>query len=445
MSLLLRHTLALLLLATLHARAQGPNLPAGTRFILSHFAEPGGVQDERLYISHSPDGLTWQTLNGGTPVWQPAGWQSFTNVVRDPAIIHEGGWFWVAYTSGNYGRHQSFGLVKSTDLVNWIFVGEISAVRPGATDQLTWNPVWFRDGDGSVHLFISLSLTATNFSPVPNMQVHEMHPLNADFTQWSVPALIDLPHNNTNELWVWKEGATYHALYIYLQAGGNHYHSTSTQLLSGWSAPQLIGLYHQEGGMMLPRPGGGYRMFLESGYSGLPTGYRIYDFDANFASLGQGQLVTSAIPMRNGKMIAAPATTTFAQWQTQWLGDLPAAQQAPDADPDGDGRSNLLEAAIALNPRSATDPGLPYGFSITDGGQNYLALSYRRLPSLAGVSCTVESAAAGLVFAPAGAAFAARSATLLSDGSERVEMVDVLPMSSGGSRFVRLQVTQAGP
>ncbi len=446
MNPIIRHTLAVLLTA-LPIFAQGPNLPAGTRFIMSHFVErPTTGQDERLYISCSADGLTWQTLNSGAPVYQPDGWAGFHNVVRDPAIIYEGGWYWVAYTSGNYGRHPSFGLAKSADLLNWTFVGEIPAARSGATDQLTWNPVWFRDGDGSVHLFVSLSLTGgSTYNPVPNMQVHEMHPLNGDFTAWSAPALIGLPTANTNELWVWKEGSTYHAFYVQLPNGGQHLHSTSTSLITGWSPAQSLGLNAQEGGMILPHPGGGYRVFLEAGYSGLPLGYRAYDFDANFASTGPGQLFTSSVPMKNGKMIAARATTDFADWQTEHLTDLPAVQQTPEADPDGDGRRNLLEYATGLDPRLPTDAGAPRGFTTASNGEDYLALSYRRLPSLADVNYTVESGGASLLFGPAGTTFAPRAVTLLSDGSELVEAVDSVPLSSGGPRFVRLRVSLEAP
>jgi len=114
-----------------------------------------------FYISTSTDGLTWQA-----PKW----WRSrlatgrigpaFNNVVRDPAIIFDNGWYWVAYTSGNYGQHQSFGLVKSTDLTNWQYVDEVSAVRPGAglgsIDVET--RFGFRDSDNSIHLSISLNL-----------------------------------------------------------------------------------------------------------------------------------------------------------------------------------------------------------------------------------------------------------------------------------------------
>ncbi len=425
--------------------AQSAALPDGTRFVMSHFKiTPGSnVQDERLFISYSADGLNWQSLNGQLPVWEPVNAAPFTNVVRDPAIIYEGGFFWIAYTSGNYGRHASFGLVKTPDFVSWTLVGEIGTAIPGATDQLTWNPVWFRDGDGSVHLLISLSLTGgANYTPVPDMRVHEMHPLNAGFTQWSAPVLMGLPTANTNELWVWKEGATYHALYVNI-ATGRQLHSTSNQLLTGWSPAQILGYQGQEGGMVLPRPEGGYRLFLEPGYSGLlPWGYRTYELATDFSSLGPAQLVTSEVVMRNGKMTAAPATTHYAGWQVQYLTDLPAAQQLPTADPDGDGRTNLFEYSTALHPRNPTDQGEPRGFFLTTpSGERHLTLRYRRLPSLADVSYGLETAGAALAFTSAGGAFTPRSFTLLSDGSELVETVDDTAASSGGPRFIRLKLT----
>ncbi len=116
--------------------SQTPVVPAGSRFVMSHFKSNNHGGDERLYISVSPDALNWTALNGGNPVWQPVGWAGFENVVRDPAIIFNSGYYWVAYTSGHYGRHASFGLVKSTDLLNWTLVGEIACVLPGRPGSL---------------------------------------------------------------------------------------------------------------------------------------------------------------------------------------------------------------------------------------------------------------------------------------------------------------------
>ena len=106
--------------------------------------------------------------------------------------------FWVAYTSGTYGRHASFALIKSADFLNWTFVGDISTAIPGATDSLTWGPIFFRDGDGSIHILVAISLTGGGtFNPTPDLRVHEMHPLDAGFTQWSAPVPLPLPTNWT--------------------------------------------------------------------------------------------------------------------------------------------------------------------------------------------------------------------------------------------------------
>ncbi|HWB60842.1 MAG TPA: hypothetical protein VG733_15200, partial [Chthoniobacteraceae bacterium] len=84
-------------------RAQTAELPAGTKYVMSHFKANGSGGDQRLYISISQDGLTWTALNNGNPVWQPADYNPASSTVRDPAIIYNNGFWWVAYTSGNYG------------------------------------------------------------------------------------------------------------------------------------------------------------------------------------------------------------------------------------------------------------------------------------------------------------------------------------------------------
>ncbi|HET6408144.1 MAG TPA: hypothetical protein VFG14_09710, partial [Chthoniobacteraceae bacterium] len=163
-------------------------LPAEARFVMSHFKANAGGGDERLFVSWSPDGLNWTCLNNGLPVWQPPGWEGFWNVVRDPSIIFANGYYWVAYTAGNYGKGAKFGLVKSTDLVNWEFVASVDVTLPGATDQLTWNPVFFEDGDGSIHATIAISpVGGSQYNCVPYMRVHEIHPVSPDWSTWSTP------------------------------------------------------------------------------------------------------------------------------------------------------------------------------------------------------------------------------------------------------------------
>jgi hypothetical protein len=331
----------------------GQTLPPEARLVMSHF-KVGGGGDERLYVSWSPDGLNWTCLNNGLPVWQPPGWP-FSDVVRDPTIVFANGCYWVAHTSGNYGKGNTFGLVKSTDLLNWTFVVSVDATLPGATDQLTWNPVFFEDGDGSIHATIAISPTGgSQYNPVPNMRVHEIHPVNADWTQWSTPVPLDLPDSNTNEGWIWKEADTYHIAYISFSRSGQLIHATSKNLVSGWGSDKVLGYGSQEGPMILPKPGGGYRLYLEGGNS-IGTGYKTCDFDETLSNPTPQTLVNATVPMRNGKICAAHGTMTFSQWQNAYLSGVPIERRGALADADDDGLANVIEHSLGTNPLVYTD------------------------------------------------------------------------------------------
>ncbi len=411
--------------------AQQPNVPPGSRFVMSHFKNDGGGGDERLYISVSPDGLNWTALNGGNPVWQPDGWHGFGNVVRDPSIIYDNGYYWVAYTSGNYGNHESFGLVKSRDLLNWTVVGQINVLVPGAPDQLTWNPVFFRDGDGSVHVFINISPTGgSTYNPAGTMRTYETHPVNADWTEWSTPVLINLPGNNSNEFFAWKEGDTYHAIYVDFSSGSAWIKVSSQSLTSGWGNAQTIGSRGMEGGMILKIPdGSGYRFYAEPGNGSSGT-YATSDLNGTFTAGTAFQPVQSSIGMRNGKMTALVGTTSFTDWQAQELSGLSLAEQSATADPDSDGLVNLLEAASALEPLSPARNGHPVL------GVTSLSLTYRRAPWLA---ITLQPEASPDLFNWELNSLHTDSITLLTDGTEEIVVRDTTATSA--ARFMRLRAT----
>jgi hypothetical protein len=322
--------LCLLVSATV-ARAQTAQLPPGTQYVMSHFKADGGGGDERLYISISPDGLRWTALNNGNPVWQPANWAPFSNVVRDPSIIFNNGFWWVAYTSGTYGHHASFGLVKSPDLINWTFVGEIDATIPGAAaqygasyDPLTWNPVFYSDSDGSVHVFVNISpINGSQYNPTPKMNPYELHPANNDWTQWSAPALVGLQDGDTNEFYVWKTGATYNAIFVNFNNGSAWTYATSSSLLTGWQDVRSIGFNNWEGGMIIPQSDSSGRLYLEPG-NGAPTpGYQWCESYDNLVSFSAQHLVNSDVPMRNGKMTSDfPQSELVPALSRLWLGAL---------------------------------------------------------------------------------------------------------------------------
>ena len=437
---------ALVLLGLLGARTAHPQsaLPVGTRFVMSHFKADGGGGDERLYISHSPDGQNWTALNNGQPVWQPPNWSGFNNVVRDPTITFANGFYWVAYTSGNYGNHASFGLVKSADLLTWSFVMEVPAGVPGATNQLTWNPVFFEDGDGSIHVFISINPSQTApYSPIPGMRIHEIHPLNAEWTQWSQPVPVALPSTNQNEFWVWKEGDIYHGLYIDLkQQGSPIVHVTSRELLNGWGNAQVLGFHNQEGPMVLPKPEGGYRLYAEGGNSALSAGYRTCDFTAAFASPTAQVPVNATVPMRNGKITTARRTLSFAQWQTQRLGSIPPERRGALADPDDDGLANLLEHATDADPLAPTlRSERPEVFGRNIGGERYVGLRFAWFRPSSDVTAFAEVLRAPALWSRAPSDVLVESLAMLSDGTTRVTVRTAQPVPSSGA--VMLRVTAA--
>lgn len=410
-----------LLFTTISANAQ--TIPSNARFVMSHFTNTA----EKLFISTSPDGFTWTSLTGNSPAWEPPGAAPFWNVVRDPAIIYENGWYWVAFTSGNYGLHTAFGLVKSQDLVNWTYLGNIQIPAPGATSSnLTWNPCWFRDGDGSVRLFISIALQSVSYGPNPHMKTYVTQPVNADWTVWATPVPLALPDFNTNEFFCWKEGTTYHGIYVDFQYGGAWKHVTSTDLITGWTADKILNFNSKEGGMMLKKPGGGYRFYIEYGNGATTIGYRWSDCSDSFNSFTPETAVVADTETRNGKMILLPGATNFPAWAAA---NTPASPGLLD-DPDKDGTPNMLEALLGRNPAS-WEPA-PQSYFTPDG---QFALKYRRTLRFSGLGVEPEAATVLPSFTP----LAPVSRTMMTDGTELIEA----RLPAGGSGFLRLKGVQA--
>lgn len=397
---------------------------------MSHFkiqSEPPHPQTEKLFISVSSDGLNWTTLNGGNPVWEPPGATPFWNVVRDPSIVFANGYYWVAYTSGNYGYHAKFGLVRSTDLVNWTHVTDVSTLLPDAYAPFTWGPFFFQDTDGSVRVFVSIGerFDRNTGEPMFDLRTYEVHPLNADFTQWSAPVMVQAPSNRINEFWVWREGETYHAVYVDFNDHGQYAHVTSGNLITGWGNRTLVGLGALEGCFVLKKPEGGYRVHFEGIHLG-HYGYRYYDFDDTMGRVvGPQVYLNSQVTMRNGKVMLVPAIhspTTYGHWRDDLLGSQPVDARAPMADPDLDGLSNLVECSMGLPPLLPNLSPLPRWLD----GNGKLRLKYYRLPSLGNVSQALQMSRDPILWEEA-TSMSLRSRTMMTDGRELLEWAQTGP------------------
>jgi len=147
--------------------------------------------DEKLYVWQSTDGLSWE-LRGDNPVYEnpnlphdvlPSFPDNKQNVVRDPSIMKYNGKYYIIYTTNNnIGCHycgDQIGLASSDDLINWNHITDIDMTGAGNI-IVSWAPEWFVDDDGSVHVFVSL-----------NYKTYETHPTNQEFTEWTVPILVE--------------------------------------------------------------------------------------------------------------------------------------------------------------------------------------------------------------------------------------------------------------
>jgi beta-xylosidase len=76
-----------------------------------------GNGETGVYLQHSRDGLSFEKINGGRPVFVPPAWPDNQNLTRDPSIVYHNGTFHLVWTSHWTGR--VFGYSSSPDLVHW--------------------------------------------------------------------------------------------------------------------------------------------------------------------------------------------------------------------------------------------------------------------------------------------------------------------------------------
>ena len=138
-------------------------------------------------------------------------------------------------------------------------------------------------------------------------------------------------------------------------------------------------------------------------------------------------------------------------WENTHFGDL---TQGPDGDFDGDGLSNLLERAFGTSPSDSGDRvPMPEGTIVNDAGDDYLAITYRRLTGGSGttgngytvgvLSYTVEYDADLTDPWSIGAVVAVGSPVNNADGTETVTVRLSTPISAADKQFIRLRVTPA--
>jgi hypothetical protein len=106
-------------------------------FLLSYFKGNG---ETGVYLAASEDGLTFQDLNEGRPIFAPPQWAG-QNLTRDPSIVYRDGLFHMVWTSSWTG--ECFGAATSSDLRRWSEPVQVQPFRNWPANDRpvnTWAP-----------------------------------------------------------------------------------------------------------------------------------------------------------------------------------------------------------------------------------------------------------------------------------------------------------------
>ena len=219
----------------------------------------------------------------------------------------------------------------------------------------------------------------------------------------------------------------------------------SGRLAAGTSKVAGPLLWRKEDGSPETTYGLGGKTILDVGVAGasnkilsLSVGYKTGNIYVGMISVTGSARETAAVFRVKGEPKSSAAYDEWSSnidWQT-----IPAAQRLPSADPDGDGRSNLLEAALGGKPTTAdggkdpvvrsTPAGLRFEFDVRAGGAS--GLSYVIQRHLTG-DLSPEGWVDHATYSP--------NSNPLSNGITHSEQV-ALSLAVNGKLFLRLKVIE---
>ncbi|MDX6767774.1 MAG: hypothetical protein SFU85_13405 [Candidatus Methylacidiphilales bacterium] len=234
-----------------------------------YFATFSNSAQTQLYLASSFDGRRFDPLTGG-PVFTTTS----PETLRDPSIIKLPDAWYVCHTAGsNLGNAAYFTILRSTDLVNWTKVIDVSTAGIPNTNY-TWAPEWFRDDDGSLHILFSVSPLITR-----EHRLYEIHPTSSgQWSSWSAPTELT---GSAFPSFTHPPGSTtfvgYYDAYVVKRGGEYHlfYFDVSTSCIQWAKSNALTGPYavvrggnwqgigaYKEGGTMVHLGGTNWRFYF---------------------------------------------------------------------------------------------------------------------------------------------------------------------------------------
>jgi hypothetical protein len=149
----------------------------------------------------------------------------------------------------------------------------------------------------------------------------------------------------------------------------------------------------------------------------------------------------SAVP--GGLPGGAAPQQSYNTWRTLYWGTASATNNSisgPSADPDGDGVCNFLEYAFGLDPHSTSARPHPIAGLEAINGDLRLTLALRLAPGAQDARLAWEVSSDLRTWSAPTGAFQLLSTEPGPDGTASVKYMDLTPLTSSASRFVRLRI-----
>ena len=337
-----------------------------------------------------------------------------------------------SYTSGTIaeGTVTSFSAISlPTDIANrsavaylrWIYKPSASP-GSGSRDGLALDDIMI--SSGLVPLGMTLNISPSSFletagtnaatgtltltqSQTTNLVVNLV---SSDTSEATVPASVTIPANQTN--------ATFAVAAVDDLVSDGPASVTITATAGSLSATAAITVTDNEpllDGVTPGAPNGGDNSVwigqLRSGALNQPALFRLGSNNPVWLSVDPTNGVLSGTPSSSGNFTItlertnslgeiatqtflltvqnASSTTNFSDWISIYP-VLTGTNASLDADPDGDGRSNLMEYYLGLNPtQTGSDSG---SMTMSNGISNTFSMTFRRAKGVTGVTAAVEAA-----------------------------------------------------
>ena len=142
--------------------------------------------------------------------------------------------------------------------------------------------------------------------------------------------------------------------------------------------------------------------------------------------------------------VAAGGGDAYDRWMASRFSaaQISGGLAAPGADADGDGATNLLEAAVGTSPTSASS--VPVGEAVTtvsSGGQQYLEIEFTKGPDAVGLWIGAQFSTALGSWSPVSPTPGSNATyTVIEDSPARLVVRDNTPVSANDRRFGRIVV-----